>query len=369
MLLALSAEVPAQIFMMLEKKGTLAKIFVFTLVGLLAFALYLIFFVNIGQMLASIKKVNVPVYLLTFITTIVEMVFFALAWQFFFTPRSTSSFKRVFAISWVSNFIDILIPAESVSGEIARIYFITRDGVDAGKATASVVTQRIVNTFIVIIALTISTLYLYAVQMHVTSSLQGPILLALAVSVILFSLLVILCVKETWAQRLIDKIFTLIEKIGRRRWNIDALKDRAKKGAGEFYVAMRTFSANPRNLILPVAFSLLSWLSGIFVYFLVFAAIGYAVDWATLIVVYTLVLGLKSVPVGSPTEIGVGEIVMTIIFSIFSVPSSISAAATILIRIVTTWFRFVIGFIAVEWTGVGFHRSMHLPSAQRDSER
>jgi len=46
------------------------------------------------------------------------------------------------------------------------------------------------------------------------------------------------------------------------------------------------------------------------------------------------------------------EIAMTTLFMAFSVPLHISAAATVLIRIVTVWFRLVIGFGAIQWVGV-----------------
>ncbi len=61
------------------------------------------------------------------------------------------TFQKAFMYSLVSNFIDLLVPAESVSGEISRIYFVSRDGVNTGKAVASIVTQRILGMFIILL--------------------------------------------------------------------------------------------------------------------------------------------------------------------------------------------------------------------------
>ena len=57
---------------------------------------------------------------------------------------------------------------------------------------------------------------------------------------------------------------------------------------------------------------------------------------------------------GVPWEFGVTEIAMTTLFGAFLGPEwlPIGAAATILIRIVTDLFRFVVGFGAIQWIGI-----------------
>jgi len=164
----------------------------------------------------------------------------------------------------------------------------------------------------------------------------------------------------------IDKIIDLVESAGRGRWNLDTWRDKARKGARAFYESLRAFSANPSKLVLPVGFSILSWFFSVLVYYLVFAAIGYNLDWTILVIVYSLIVALKSIPVGVPAEVGVTEIAMTALFGAFSVPSSISAAATVLIRIVTVWFRFIIGFGAVQWVGIKTLTESETPAGQKN---
>jgi len=339
--------------MVLKRKNLLSRTVPFLLLGLVAFVLYLIFFINVSEMITVIKQTNFPIYLLSVVATVVELIFFALAWYCFLIPLSAAvSFKKTFIYSWASNFVDLLVPAESVSGEISRVYFITRDGVDAGKAVASVVTQRILGMFITIGFLTFGVLHRLIFNIPFPSLIQSLILFVVVASAIFLSFILVLCFKENWTQNMVDKIILLIERITHGRWNLDAWRDKARKGITAFYESLRSFSVNPENLILPIGFSILSWFFGILVYYLVFAALGYILDWVILIVVYSLVLSLKSVPVGVPAEVGVTEIAMTALFGAFSVPLHVSAAATVLIRIVTVWFRFIIGFGAIQWVGV-----------------
>jgi uncharacterized protein (TIRG00374 family) len=175
-----------------------------------------------------------------------------------------------------------------------------------------------------------------------------------AAAAVFLCLISIVWFKENWTQNLVDKIIVFVERITRGRWNLNAWRDQARKDTRTFYESIRSFSANPKKLIAPIAFSILSWFFSILVYYIVFAAIGHVLNWAILIVVYSLVVALKAIPVGVPWEFGVTEIAMTTLFAAFLGPAwiAIGAAATILIRIVTDLFRFVVGFGAFQWIGI-----------------
>jgi uncharacterized protein (TIRG00374 family) len=341
--------------MMPKRKTLLYRTVPFLIFGILAFVLYLVFFVNIDEMIATIKQTNLSIYLVSIVATVAQMGLFSLAWHYFLKPLSASaSFKKAFLYTWASSFIDLLIPAESVSGEISRIYFITHDGVDAGKAVASVVTQRILGTFLIIGTLVSGALYLLMFQIPFPPLIQSLIFFVMAAAAVFLCLVSVVCFKENWTQNLIDKILVFVERITHGRWNLNAWRDKARKDTKTFYESLRSFGANPEKLVLPIVFSILSWFFSILVYYLVFAAIGYILDWAILIVVYSLVVALKSIPVGVPWEVGVTEIAMTTLFGAFLGPQwlPIGAAATVLIRIATDMFKFVVGFGAMQWIGV-----------------
>jgi len=341
--------------MMPKRKTLLYRTLPFLIIGLLAFVLYLVFFVDINKMIATIEQTSLPIYLISVVATVLEVGLFSSAWHYFLKPLSaTLPFKKAFMYVWASSFIDLLIPAESVSGEISRVYFITHDGVDTGKAVASVVTQRILGTFLIIGTLISGALYLLIFQIPFPSLIQSLIYFVIAAATIFLCLISVVWFKENWTQNLIDKIIVFVERVTRGRWNLNAWRDKARKDTRTFYESIRSFGANPKKLILPILFSILSWFFSILVYYLVFAAIGYVLNWAILIIVYSLVVALKSIPVGIPWEFGVTEIAMTTLFGAFLGPEwlPIGAAATILIRIVTDLFRFVVGFGAIQWIGI-----------------
>jgi uncharacterized protein (TIRG00374 family) len=355
--------------MMPKRKTLLYRTLPFLIIGLLAFILYLVFFVNINEMIATIKQTNVPIYLISVVATVLEVGLFSSAWHYFLKPLSaTLPLKKAFMYVWASSFIDLLIPAESVSGEISRIYFVTHDGVDTGKAVASVVTQRILGTFLIVGTLISGALYLLIFQIPFPSLIQSLIYFVIAAAAIFLGLISVVFFKENWTLNLIDRIIVFVERITRGRWNLNVWRDKARKDTRTFYESMRSFRANPKKLIFPILFSTLSWFFSILVYYLVFAAIGCVLNWAILIVVYSLVIALKSIPVGIPWEFGVTEIAMTTLFGAFLGPQflPIGAAATILIRIVTDVFRFVVGFGAIQWIGIKTLTESETPVEQKN---
>jgi len=88
------------------------------------------------------------------------------------------------------------------------------------------------------------------------------------------------------------------------------------------------FRANPRSFVLPLTFALATWFfcnSPVITWLLQL----WAIPWTRLVVIvgYSIVVGIKAIPVGVPAEIGVTGIALTFVFGAFGVPSSISAGS------------------------------------------
>jgi uncharacterized protein (TIRG00374 family) len=184
------------------------------------------------------------------------------------------------------------------------------------------------------------------------------LLLSTVVGIAAFLILIMICVKEQWAASIATAIVRLADRLTRRRFKLERFQPKIIKMVKDFHESFRTFSSNPAKLLPAVSFSVLSWLCNLSIALLVFAAIGYLEpNVPTLIlkvtVVYTLVVAVKSIPLGVPVEVGLPDILMTTLFSLFGIPlENVSAAATVLIRILTVWVTFSIGFVAVQWVGL-----------------
>jgi uncharacterized protein (TIRG00374 family) len=344
---------------MRERRRILLRTVPFLAIGLVIFVLYLALFVDIPEMIGIIRRANLVVYSSAAFILILDTFLFTLTWHFLLLPLSVKvPLRKTFAYVWVGLFADLLIPAESVSGEVARAYLMSKEpNVNPGKVVASLVSQRMLGTFTTIATLFIGFLALLTMDYSV-SGLMLQILLSITfVSVIALAFLVVICVKERWTERLVTAVMRFVERVSRGRFKMVQFQSKIVEGLRAFYQSLRTLGSNPVTLLPSILFYILSWLSSVAVIFFVFVSIGYLEPNVTVLllkvaIIYALMVAIKSIPLGVPAEVGLPDIIMTTLFILFAIPPDISAAATVLTRVLTVWLRFFIGFAVLQWLGV-----------------
>jgi uncharacterized protein (TIRG00374 family) len=120
-----------------------------------------------------------------------------------------------------------------------------------------------------------------------------------------------------------------------------------------FHAAIKAYLHAPRTLLIASSFSVISWLFSMSVLYLTLLSIGYVqISWSAILVISGIFVGIKSVPIGIPFEVGLPEFTLTALLYSFSVPKGVSETATILMRLLTLWLRFFIGFGVQQWIGV-----------------
>ncbi|MFW6116975.1 MAG: lysylphosphatidylglycerol synthase transmembrane domain-containing protein [Thermoproteota archaeon] len=328
--------------------------------GLIAFLVYLfVFDVDVPHMLAIVRSVNLPLYSLAVFSIILQTFFFSISWRFLLTFLSVKlSLKKSFLYVWYGIFVDILIPAESISGEISRVYLVTRkQNGTSGKVVASLVTHRLIGTAVNMGAMIISLLVL-VFQRGVSGIILHLSLFVVAGTTIILGLVILLIIKEEWTLKVIDAMLRFSDYVTRGKWNLTRFKGKVVEAADMFHDSMREFIKAPKTLSVSLLFSFFSWLLGIFVIYLVFLSMGFTVNWNAIIVTTSMMVAIKGIPLGIPFEAGLPELTMPTIFAalLIEIPSDIRftvcATATILIRILTVWLRFLIGFTVQQWLGI-----------------
>lgn len=331
------------------------KTFVLPIAGLVAFFAYiLIFNVDIQQILVSVRHIDLPLYILAAASTLLDTVFFSFAWSSLLRRLSVKiSVFRSLLFVWVGIFVDTLIPAESVSGEISKIYLVNRDrNGTAGKATATIVAHRLIG-----MAINIGTLLIGAILLLLKSLLVGLIfnliLFLIIVSVASLGLILLLSQKESWTLRLVDGLIRFADRISRGHWKLDQMRDEVIESTKAFHRAMKEYSHSPKTIFVASVFSSISWIFNILVFYLTFVSIGYPqISWSAILVISAIFMAVKSIPVGVPFEVGLPEITLTTLLILFGVPPEISATGTIMMRLLTLWLRFFVGFGAQQWLGI-----------------
>jgi uncharacterized protein (TIRG00374 family) len=324
-------------------------------IGIVVFLLYIyIFGVDIFEIISMLKGINLYLYLLAAVLLVFDTFFFTVAWYFLLRFLSVKlSLAKSFLFVWFGTFMDILIPAESISGEISKIYLVTREqNGTAGKVTASLVIQRLIGMITNVLSLTLgASLLLIEKQL---SGLMLNLTLTLATLTFFFLLLLLLlCVKENWTLRVVRGIINFAEWISRGRWKLTKIRTETLKAAKAFHSAIREFRGSPKIVVVASFFSTVSWILALLVFYLSILAIGYtSISIGAILVIFSIFIAIKSIPLGIPFEVGFPEITLTTLLILVGMPPQTSATATIAIRILTLWLRFFIGFTAQQWLGI-----------------
>jgi len=342
-----------------QKRFKLRRGYLLVVVGLVVFLLYLAFFVPFGEMGATIQRINLFYFLLAFCALLVSVALYSLAWQRLLSLLSVrASFLKAFKFVWVEHFVDLVIPGEPVSGEVSRIYLMSKEtGGDYGKVAASAVGQRIATTSVTVTGLLVSIVYFaFAYRPPFFVLLFAGVVLA--GDIIVIGLLFYLSGRRGATHKLSDWLFNLLARISRGRWRFEGLKERIKKILDIFHEGILTLGEHRKGLVLPMLFTVLSWFSDMSIAILVFlslGSVGTAVSVSAIIIVYSINGAIQNLPVGViPGEVGLAEIVMTTLFALLGNPQFIGifAVATVLIRVLTFWVRLLISGMVAQFVGI-----------------
>lgn len=347
---------------MIPEKGKLLKRFVpFLLAGLFAFVIYIYFFVPGGplEIVSTLQRTNLFLFLLAAAATMLDVVFFALTWHYFLIPLSVKvPFKKTFMYVWASIFIDLIVPAESVSGEISRAYLMSKEtGGETGKIVASLVSHRILAMLVTMGSLITGVFAFFLIGYRLSSPLILNLTLFITVVTIVVAIfLLLLCTRPKWTENMINAAIRCFNFVSRNRWKdkLDGLKLKMGEALKAFHEAIDVLRRKPRNLIEPIIFSIASWTLSMLVSYIVFFSLNYHISFSIVAIVASITVSIKAVPFGIPTEAGVSEIVMTSLYVTLdpAMGIALAATATVLIRILTGWLRLLIGFAAFQWVGI-----------------
>ncbi|MEM0252979.1 MAG: lysylphosphatidylglycerol synthase transmembrane domain-containing protein [Candidatus Bathyarchaeia archaeon] len=328
------------------------KMAVIPILGICAFIAYLYLLrVDIPQIISIIQQANPRFYLLAALFVFLDVFFLSEAWRVLLRHLSVKlSVLRAYIYVWYSLFIDIIVPAESISGEFSRLYLVSRDyGNDvSGKVVASLVAHRLIGMTIGFLSLILGLSMLLS-ETQINSIIFNISLFLITATAILIVLLLLLCIKEQWTLRLIDLLLKAIEFVSKGRWKPTKIRDEAQKLANMFHSSILEFGRAPNVIVSALLLSSLSWFSYLATSYLVFLSLGFKVSWSVILVSQSIISAVKSIPLGIPFEVGLPEITMVTIYSVLGVPSGISATSTILNRVLTLWLRFFVGFFVQQF--------------------
>jgi len=330
------------------------KTVVLPLIGILAFFLYIYLFnVDLLSIINTAQHAQPLPYAAAILISFIEILFYALSWkEILLSLNVRLSLLKSYVFVGYSMFMDILVPAESISGEICRVYLVNREQRGtSGKVVASLVTYRLLSMVMNTAFLLLGAVLLFGLP-QIDPLVFNIIQFLVASTTVLMIVLMIVCWKENWSLKIINGVMRLGEFISRGKWALQKTRQDACNAAKVFHSSIKDVLRNPKKLVIPTFYLMLNWIASMSIPYLVFLSLGFEVSWGVIFVTTSIVIAIKSIPVGIPFEVGLPEIAMTTLYASVGVPPGIAATSTILSRIITLWLRFGVGFAAYQWTEI-----------------
>jgi uncharacterized protein (TIRG00374 family) len=326
------------------------------IVGLIAFALYLYFFVGIGQLVSVIQEINTGEYVLFYSLAIVTLVLALLCWTaswrtILHTLSVELSIRKAFMIFWVGYFVDLVVPSETIGSELTRLYLVRNETQgDLGAIAAAAVTNRIAEYIIVVSGLFISVVIMLSAE-NLPGVISGFMVFVLSGALIYLTILLYLALSERAATVIVSIWYKLKKLVRLRKTSKLDMSDKARKSLAIFYDGFKTFRQNPRHLLKPLSFQVLAFLLNLVVYVLVFESLGFRyVSFEFYIVMYFIGSAIQA----STASFSVGslDIILTTIFILYGIPRAASGIAVVVLRSATYWAPLLISYVIVQLVGV-----------------
>jgi uncharacterized protein (TIRG00374 family) len=324
---------------------------VFPLLGLAGFFIYIyLFHVDILGIIITAKTANPFIYSVAIVFGLLEVLFFTVSWRELTNYLSIKmSVGRAYLYVWYGLYVDTMVPAQSISGEVTRTYLLVRDKCGPfGKIVASLFAHRLLGMAINVIALIVGIILLYFGGQASPLVFNLIIIVAIAITAVIF-LMVIFSFKQQWTLKAITWGTKLGQRITFGRWKSEKIKNQSIEITEHFHNAIKEFRHNPKSIVTSLFYLAITWIFSLSVPYLIFLSLNQPVSWSMILITSSIVLAVKAIPVGIPFEVGLPEAVMTTLYFSMGVPAALAATATVLVRIITLWMRFFIGFVAQQY--------------------
>lgn len=310
----------------------------------------MILFIGPGNIESAIKQANIWYLVLAIIVQFLVYGFWTQRWAINIEAVNISVRKlHLFPMLMVGLAVNNLTPSARGGGEPIRGYMLSKyTKTSFEKSFATVIADRGLDTFPFMV-LAIITIIAAVLYLNLPNWIVYSLVLAVILLLVIFFIAIYMSLNETAGR----KITLWIVGIAKRFYKKDKnLENKALTAIEGFQNSMRIMVKDKNVLTYGLSISFIIWLFEILRVYLVFSAFGVDVSLIIIAEVFIISSLLGLIPL-LPGGLGAVDGVMIILFSAAGIPPSISAAATLVERLISFWMTSIIGMILLPYFGTG----------------
>ncbi len=319
------------------------KTIIFFAIGIVIMAIML-WFIGIEQVFDALKLAN-PLYI--FIAILIQFVIyilFTIRWQFITNLTNKNfSFKQLLPMVLVSLAFNNITPSGRGGGEPIRAYLLTNEtGEPFSDTFATVITDRALDT-IPFVLLAIITIIGLIGHVSLSPIILFIMIIAVIAIVVLVFIVIYMSINEKFGVKITNLITSLAIRIFKKR-DPERLKNRIEKSVSGFQSTMRVLTTNKRVLYFGIPISFLIWVLEISRVYIVFLAFGCNVTPILIGEIFIVSSLVGMIPL-LPGGLGAVDGFMILLYKSAGISTPISAASTVVERLISFWMTTIIGLI------------------------
>ena len=324
------------------------KVLIFLLFGLAIMAVML-YFIGIDEVIEALKLSNLWLVLLAIVIQI--FTYFLYTWRWNIINKTADmdlGIKKSLPMVLVSLAVNNITPSGRGGGEPVRAYLLAKEGHFKFEDTfATVIADRALDTFpFVILAI------LTIIGIIFTFSLDIKLIAFLVICVALITaaviLLIYVCINEAFGVKLTSWIIKIVRRFY-KKFN-EGTEQRIIEAVKTFQARMNALLREKTILYYALPLSFVIWIFEILRVYVVFLAFGARVSPIIIGEVFILASFVGMVPL-LPGGLGAVDGIMILFYANAGITASLSAAATVVERLISFWMTTFIGLIFLTMFG------------------
>ena len=324
------------------------RLVIFLLFGL-AIMGGMLYFIGIDEVIKDLMLSNLWFVLLAVILQFVAYFLYTLRWQIINkTANIDLGIRKLLPMVLVSLAVNNITPSGRGGGEPVRAYLLAKEGNYKFEDTfATVIADRALDTFPFVI-LSILTIIAIILTFSLDMALIAFLVLCVAGITALVILLLYICVNQSFGVKLTKWII----KIARRfykNYTLDTEK-RIVEAVVSFQSRMNALMRDKDILYYALPLSFVIWIFEILRVYAVFLAFGARVSPIVIGEVFIIASLVGMIPL-LPGGLGAVDGMMILFYSGAGITASISAAATVVERLISFWMTTFLGLLVLPFYG------------------
>lgn len=310
----------------------------------------MLYFVGLDKVIDALKIANISIIALAIVVQVFTYFLYTLRWQILNKIAGMDvSIKELLPMVLVGLAVNNITPSGRGGGEPVRAYLLYKEnkGYEFDETLATVVADRALDTFpfVLLAAITIASMALFF-------DFDVWLLVIMVVSVIVIIavliVLIYMCINLDFGKRVDNWIIGLVRRFYKK--NSEDLENSIHEAILGFQGTMRMLISNKRGLVYTLTLSFVIWISEILRVYLVFLAFGANVNPIIVGEVFIVACLVGMIPL-LPGGLGAVDGLMILFYSAAGVSSSVSAAATVIERLISFWMATILGMVILPYYG------------------